>query len=138
MDYERLVMAQGTFDVIHPGHLEYLRKSKKLGDKLVVVVARDSRLDRSLVFSEDERKKILEAINVVDQVILGSEENIFETLELVSPNVITLGYDQEHDEEYIEKMAEETLHRPVKVERIDSNQPSYSSSEIKKKLREEN
>lgn len=136
MEREISVMAQGTFDVIHPGHLEYLKKSRQLGDKLIVVVARDSRLDRKLIFNEEERKEILENIEHVDEAILGSEENIFETLELVNPDIITLGHDQKHDEEYVKEMAEETLNRPVRVERIKSDKPEFSSSKIKEKLKD--
>ena len=137
MDQEITVMAQGTFDILHPGHVEYLEKSQELGDKLVVVVARDSRLDRKLALDENSRKKVLEGLESTDQVILGSEENIFETLELVNPNKITLGHDQDHDEDYIKKMAEEVLNRPVEVERIKTSQPQYSSSKIKETLKKE-
>lgn len=137
MDRETTVMAQGTFDIIHPGHIEYLEKSSELGDKLVVVVSRDSRLDRKVALKEDERKKVLQSLEVTDQVILGSEENIFETLKLVKPNIITLGHDQDHNEDYIAKMAEETLNRPVKVERIESSQEKLSSSNIKERLVEQ-
>lgn len=134
MDQEVTVMAQGTFDIIHPGHIDYLEKSSQLGDKLIVIVSRDSRLDRKLALNEKERKEVLQNLEMTDQVILGSEEDIFETLELVKPDTITLGHDQDHNKEYVKKMAEETLQRPVKVKRIKSTKETLSSSKIKERL----
>lgn len=126
------VMAQGTFDVLHPGHIHYLRESAELGDRLVVVVARDSRVSdrKDLVFDEDERRRILEAVEAVDEVILGSEGDIYSTVEEVDPDVITLGYDQSHDEEEVRKMAEDATGHEVRVERI-SGRGDYASSELK-------
>lgn len=126
------VMAQGTFDVLHPGHIHYLEKSAELGDELVVVVARDSRAaDRKdLAFDEEERREILEALEAVDEAILGSEGDIYSTVEEVDPDVITLGYDQSHDEEEVKRMAEDAAGHEVEVERI-SGREGYSSSELK-------
>lgn len=127
----KTVMAQGTFDVLHPGHLFYLRESKKHGDRLVVVVARDSRHpDRKLVFKEDERREMLEALEVVDKAILGSEDDIYETVREFDPEVITLGCDQSHSEQDVRKMAEEATGHDVEIVRIEEKE-GYSSSDIK-------
>jgi FAD synthetase len=125
-------MAQGTFDVLHPGHIHYLKQSAELGDKLVVVVARDSRVSdrKELVFKEEERRQILEALEAVDRAILGSEGDIYSTVEDVDPDVVTLGYDQGHDEAEVKEMAEEATGHHVEVERI-TGRSDYSSSEIK-------
>ena len=103
-----------------------------MGDELVVVVARDSRVKerKDLVFNEEERREILEALEVVDQAILGSENDIYSTVEKVDPDVITIGHDQEHDEAKIRDMAEGVVNHPVEVVRIDEK-GSYSSSRIK-------
>jgi FAD synthetase len=124
------VMAQGCFDIIHPGHLHYLESSAELGDELVVVVARDSRVQKDLAFDEEERRQILEALEVVDRAILGSEGDIYSTVKEVDPDVITLGYDQHHDPEEVKKMAEEATGHEVRVERI-SEGGDYSSSRLK-------
>lgn len=125
-------MAQGTFDVLHPGHLHYFRKSKNLGDELVVVIARDSRVKnrKNLCFSEDERREMVEALKPVDKAVLGSEGDIYETVREIDPDVITLGYDQDHDEEDVKEMAEQATGHQVKVTRI-SGKEGYSSSDIK-------
>jgi FAD synthetase len=124
------VMAQGVFDLLHPGHLHYLEKSKKLGEKLVVVIARDSRIEKDLHFDEDERQEMVQALEAVDQAILGSEEAIYDTVSKVSPDIITLGYDQPFDEEEVESMAEEATGEKVEVKRI-SEKPEYSSTSIR-------
>ena len=128
----KTVMAQGTFDVIHPGHLHYLKESAELGDRLVVVVARDSRVSerKQLIFSEEERRQIIEALEAVDEAVLGAEGDIYSTVRQVDPDVITLGYDQGHDEEEVRKMAEEATGHRVEVRRI-SGLEDYSSSDLK-------
>jgi len=126
------VMAQGVFDILHPGHLHYLEKSAELGDSLTVVIARDSRVKtrKQLVFSEDERQKIVGALEVVDEAILGVEGDIYETVEKVDPDVITLGYDQGHDAAEVEELAEEATGHDVEVVRIGEKE-GYSSSDFK-------
>lgn len=126
------VMAQGVFDLLHPGHLHYLRESKKNGEKLVVVIARDSRVEKDLYFSEDERKEMIDALEVVDQAVLGSEESIYDTVEKIDPEIITLGYDQPFDLEEVEAMAKEASGRKVDVIRI-GEKADYSSTNIRKK-----
>jgi len=129
----KTVMAQGTFDVLHPGHIHYLEKSKELGDELVIIVSRDSRNeDRGLYFDEEERRDMLNALEVVDKAILGSEGDIYSTVEKVDPDVITIGHDQSHSVEEVKNMAEEATGHEVSVERI-SEKEDYSSSDIKTK-----
>jgi FAD synthetase len=128
----KTVMAQGTFDILHPGHVHYLKESAKLGDELTVVISRDSRVKhrKDLVFDEDERKEMVQALKPVDEAVLGSETDIYETVEKVNPDVITLGYDQDHDREDVKELAENTLDHEVEVLRIHGK-GEYSSSQIK-------
>ena len=126
------VLAQGTFDILHPGHLHYLRESASLGDELVVVIARDSRVSdkKDIHFNEDERKKMVKALEVVDRTVLGTEGDIYSTVEKIDPDFITLGYDQEHEKEKVKEMAENVTGREVEVVRI-SGKNGYSSSKIR-------
>jgi FAD synthetase len=126
----KTVMAQGVFDLLHLGHLHYLNSSKEHGDKLVVVIARDSRIDKDLHFTENERKEMIEALEIVDKALLGSEESIYDTVKKVRPDVITLGYDQPFDEKDVESMAEEAIEEEVDVVRI-GEKPDYSSTSIR-------
>ncbi len=124
------VMAQGTFDILHPGHIHYLEQSTKKGDELVVVIARDSRIDKEVHFDEEERQKLVESIQCVDQAVIGSESDIYSTVKDIDPDVITLGYDQDHQEEQVKEMAEKATGHKVDVERI-SGLKDYSSSNIR-------
>lgn len=126
------VMAQGTFDILHPGHLHYLRESAELGDSLTVVIARDSRVrDRKdLVFDEQERREIVASLETVDRAILGSEGDIYGTVQEVDPEVITLGHDQHHELDEVKEMAEKATGHEVDVRRI-SEKDGYSSSDLK-------
>ena len=73
----KTVMAFGTFDVLHPGHIAYLEQAKRMGDRLVVVVARDSSVaiikGRRPIFGEKERLEIVSSLRVVDKAVLGAE-----------------------------------------------------------------
>lgn len=71
------VITYGTFDMLHYGHINLLRRAKELGDYLVVAVSTDefnkNSKNKYCYFSYEERKKMVEAIRYVDLVI--SEEN---------------------------------------------------------------
>ncbi|WP_414838059.1 adenylyltransferase/cytidyltransferase family protein [Candidatus Nanosalina sp. VS9-1] len=127
----KTVMAQGTFDILHPGHLHYFEESKKLGDELVVVISRDSRHeDRKIFLDENDRQKMVQALETVDKAVLGTEGDIYETVEKIDPDVITLGYDQNHSKDEVKKMAEEATGHKVTVKRIEGLE-DFSSSKIK-------
>jgi len=127
-----VVVGQGTFDILHPGHIHYLEESSRMGDELVVVIARDSRIEKrkDLVFSEDERKEMIKALESVDRAILGSETDVYDTVRNVNPDVITLGYDQKHDRDEVRELAEDTVDHEVEVLRIEGKN-EYSSTDIK-------
>jgi len=114
------VMATGVFDLLHPGHLYFLTEAKKLGDELVVVVARDQtarRLKHEPYVPEHVRREMVEAMKPVDRAILGSATDIYETVVRERPQVIALGYDQVWNEREVEQ---ECARRgvPVKVVRL--------------------
>lgn len=71
------VGACGCFDILHAGHVQYLRESKEMGDHLTVLINSDRWLRENkgkLVFPQEERKIILEAIQYVDEVIIFDTE----------------------------------------------------------------
>ncbi len=100
------VMATGTFDILHLGHIYFLKEAKKLGDLLVVVVATDStvrKLKHEPVNPEQIRLDLIKELKIVDKAYLGYENDIYEILKEIKPDIITLGYDQLHDEKTIKK-----------------------------------
>ncbi|MGD0249962.1 MAG: adenylyltransferase/cytidyltransferase family protein [Thermoplasmata archaeon] len=114
------VMATGVFDLLHPGHVYFLTEAKKLGDELVVVVARDQtarRLKHETYVPEHMRREMVEALKPVDRAVLGSTTDIYETVVNERPSLIALGYDQVWNEREVEA---ECARRgiPVKVVRI--------------------
>lgn len=100
------VLATGTFEILHPGHLVYLEEAKKLGDELFVIVGRDvnvKKRKRTPIIPEEQRLKMVSALKVVDKAMLGSEKDIYELLYTIKPDVITIGYDQDFDEGELEQ-----------------------------------
>jgi len=76
------VVATGTFDLLHPGHILYLECSKALGDELVVIVARDVNVRHKPkpVVPQDQRLRMVQSLKVVDQAVLGEEKDISRSL----------------------------------------------------------
>jgi FAD synthetase len=100
------VMATGVFDLLHPGHLYFLTEAKKLGEELVVVVARDQtarRLKHEPYVPEQLRREMVEALKPVDRAILGSTTDIYETVVNERPSIIALGYNQVWNEKEVER-----------------------------------
>jgi cytidyltransferase-like protein len=128
-----VVMAGGAFDILHPGHIETLEQARSLGDVLVVSVARDSTFERNKKrkpqHGEELRRNLVSAVRAVDLAVLGSETDIFETVELLKPDIIALGYDQFHEESMI---TEEAKRRgvTVRVIRLKSSNPGIKTSSL--------
>ena len=97
----RRIVATGTFDILHPGHLFYLEASKKLGDELFVIVARDANVKHKPhpIIPEDQRLAMVAALKPVDHAMLGDQTDMFKPIEKIRPDVITIGFNQMFDEE---------------------------------------
>ncbi|HZD42797.1 MAG TPA: adenylyltransferase/cytidyltransferase family protein [Methanomicrobiales archaeon] len=94
------VVATGTFDLLHPGHVYYLEESKKLGDELHVIVARDVNVKHKAppIVPEEQRLKMVAALKPVDYARLGDLTDMFRPIEEIQPAIITLGFNQHFDE----------------------------------------
>lgn len=114
----KTVMCFGCFDVVHPGHLYYLTESKKHGDRLIVVVARDSNIlkikGKEPKYSEKQRLEHIKTLNFVDRAVLGSENNLIKVIEENKPDTICLGYDQ--DTIGFEQLKDELKKRNIKAD----------------------
>jgi FAD synthetase len=98
-DAQATAIAQGTFDVLHPGHLHYLREARSMGDELVAIIARRENVTHKQppVLPDEQRREMVAALDPVDDAILGHPEDIFAPIERIDPAVIVLGHDQHHD-----------------------------------------
>ena len=120
------VLATGTFEILHPGHLLYLEEAKKLGDELFVIVARDinvKKRKRTPIIREEQRLKMISALKVVDKAMLGSEKDMYEPLYSIKPDVIAIGYDQDFDVVMLERELRKRgfKSKVVRIKRYDSN-----------------
>ena len=94
-------MATGTFDLLHMGHIYYLREAKKLGDTLVVVVATDStvrKLKHDPITPQEIRVNLIKELRMVDEAYLGHEDDMYTIVEEIKPDIIALGFDQIHND----------------------------------------
>jgi len=135
----KVVLAGGVFDIIHPGHIHTLNSAKALGDVLIVVVATDKTAQkmkkRVPLHNQKLRRELVDSLLMVDLCVVGSEEDIFKTVDLVQPEVIALGYDQVHQEKFIIDGCRK-INLDVKVARLQSPIPEFSSSKIEKEYGE--
>jgi D-glycero-beta-D-manno-heptose 1-phosphate adenylyltransferase len=95
---EKIVFANGCFDVLHVGHVRYLEGARREGDVLVVAVNSDSSL-RGLkgpgrpVLNEDARARLVAALRAVDYVVIFSEPTVESLLRDLRPDVHAKGTD---------------------------------------------
>lgn len=130
-------MCFGSFDVLHPGHLYYLREAKRYGGKLIVVVAKDSNFkkfkDKEPKYNERQRLEHIRDLPYVDKAVLGKDDDVLEVVEEYNPDIICLGYDQETIS--IPELKEQLSKRGVKADimRIGPYRENiYKSSKLKK------
>jgi len=120
------VVAQGTFDLLHPGHVHYLEDAATYGDELHAIVARRANVTHKPepILCARQRRDMVAALDAVDEAHLGDPEDVFVPIERLDPDVIVLGYDQHHDEAGI---AEALAARDIdcRVERASGREPKY-------------
>ena len=132
---KKVVLAGGVFDIIHPGHIHTLNAAKALGGVLVVAVATDKTAEkmkkRSPLHNQELRRELVSCLSMVDRAIVGHEDDIFQTVKEVKPDIIVLGYDQVHQEKFISDGCKR-INLNVEIVRLESPVPHLSSSEIEK------
>ena len=118
------VMAVGVFDLLHAGHLHYMEQAKALGDHLTVVVAHDDTVRKRKhepVTGQDLRLRMVQGLKPVDAAVIGNPPDvpIFDILPTINPDVIALGYDQEHAEDRIRAKLTELGYDGIAVTRVE-------------------
>lgn len=139
----KIVLASGTFDLLHLGHVRYLEEAKKTGGsnaRLVVIVARDATVEKRRgakpIMSENQRRALVGSLKVVDEAILGYEDfDIAKVIEKIHPDIIALGYDRGDIWQTVRRYVNEK-NLNVEIVKIGkfSEDELDSSSKIKQKI----
>lgn len=125
------VIVFGTFDIIHPGHINMFKQAKEYGDYLVAVVARDKiscdvkgKLPKN---NENARLENIKKLNVADKARLGCLDDKYQVIREEKPDVIALGYDQRA---FVDKL-EEAMDDHARIVRLGPYKPEiYKSSKL--------
>lgn len=135
---KRIVLTNGCFDVIHAGHVAYLREARGLGDILVVGVNADEQVTalkgpQRPIFNEQERLEILGELKCIDYLVVFAEETSHELIRAVAPDVFAKGGD------YLpEDIAEFDLLSELGIDvRVLAHRPGLGSTELIERIRSE-
>jgi D-beta-D-heptose 7-phosphate kinase/D-beta-D-heptose 1-phosphate adenosyltransferase len=94
---KRTVFTNGCFDIVHVGHIRYLREAKALGDILVIGLNSDASVGRLKqgrpVNPEDQRAEVLASLAMVDYVTIFNEDTPYELIKSLMPEVLVKGGD---------------------------------------------
>jgi rfaE bifunctional protein nucleotidyltransferase chain/domain len=99
----KIVFTNGVFDLLHPGHVRYLRQARSLGDLLIVGVNADESVRRNKgagrpITPEHERAELLAALACVDAVTIFGEDTPAEVIHAIQPDVLVKGADWPADQ----------------------------------------
>jgi D-beta-D-heptose 7-phosphate kinase/D-beta-D-heptose 1-phosphate adenosyltransferase len=128
---KRIVVASGYFNPLHKGHIEYLQRSRELGDQLIVIVNNDEQVRMKkgyVLLSAEDRIKVVRELECVDMAIesVDKTRSVVETLKLLHPHVFTNGGDQTND-----SIPEAEYCRTMGIELVDGlGEKIESSSDI--------
>jgi len=139
----KIVLASGTFDLLHLGHVKYLEEAKRAGGRnaeLIVIVARDSTVEKRRgtkpIVPENQRRALVGSLKVVDDAILGYEDfDIEKVIQKIKPNIIALGYDRSDIQQAVRDYVKEKrlVIKVVKISKFEDEELN-SSSKIKQKI----
>ncbi|MEZ0345935.1 MAG: DUF357 domain-containing protein [Infirmifilum sp.] len=134
---DKKVLVGGVFDVLHPGHIYFLRKASEYG-KVYVVVARDSTVQETKgkkpLMDEKDRVLLLNSLKFVEEAFLGDYPPDFaRVIEKVKPDYIVLGADQKWLKPQIDEALKKISSAPEVIV-IEERIEGYSSTNLRKKL----
>jgi D-beta-D-heptose 7-phosphate kinase/D-beta-D-heptose 1-phosphate adenosyltransferase len=113
---KKVVFTNGCFDIIHIGHVRYLKEAKGLGDVLIIGLNSDRSVssikpDRP-INSQNHRAEVLSSLEMVDYVVLFDDETPYELIKLIQPDVLVKGGDWKKGEIVGSDIARETYSLP--------------------------
>lgn len=98
-----IVFTNGCFDLIHPGHVDFLNRAKKLGTKLIVGINSDRSVriikgSKRPILNENARKEVLLALKAVDEVLIFDEPTPEKLIKQIKPDILVKGGDWKKEE----------------------------------------
>ncbi|MCP5467656.1 MAG: D-glycero-beta-D-manno-heptose 1-phosphate adenylyltransferase [Deltaproteobacteria bacterium] len=129
----KIIFTNGCFDLLHRGHLDYLKRARALGDRLIVGLNSDASVKRLKgvnrpINTEDDRALMLSSLKFVDHVVLFEEDTPFDLIQELRPDILVKGGDYALDDIVGREFATQTLTLPF-VE-------GHSTSSMIKKIHE--
>jgi len=116
VDSRKVVFTNGCFDIIHVGHVRYLKEAKNLGDILIIGLNSDKSVSAIKpgrpVNPQEHRAEILASLSMVDYVVLFDEDTPYDLIKLVEPDVLVKGGDWKKEDIVGSDIAKETLSLP--------------------------
>ena len=128
------ILATGTFDILHPGHIYFLEQAKTLGDELYIIVSRDANVNHKPmpILPENQRLEMVSALKFVDCAVLGSLTDYFEPIADIRPDIIVLGFDQKFKETELEEALNKRGFYPkvIRLPQKENGEKTYYSSRL--------
>ncbi|WP_295162707.1 D-glycero-beta-D-manno-heptose 1-phosphate adenylyltransferase [uncultured Brachyspira sp.] len=128
---KKIVFTNGCFDILHRGHVEYLQKSRELGDFLILGLNSDSSVKRLKgndrpINNENDRAAVLSALECIDYICIFDEDTPFELIKALKPDILAKGGDYKTEDVVGREFSKET----VIIDFVDG----YSTTNIIKKI----
>jgi D-beta-D-heptose 7-phosphate kinase/D-beta-D-heptose 1-phosphate adenosyltransferase len=132
---KKVVFTNGCFDLLHVGHIRYLRKARSLGDALVVGLNTDRSVrhikgEKRPIVPQGERAEVLAALEFVDYVVLFDEPDPFSLIEKIKPTILVKGADWPKDKIIGRDVVEKAGGRVVRIPLV----PGASSTGVIEKI----
>ena len=113
---KKIVFTNGCFDIIHIGHVRYLKQAKSLGDVLIVGLNSDRSVSvikpQRPIIGQDQRAEVLASLEMIDYITIFDEETPYELIRLLSPDVLVKGGDWKKEDIIGSDIAKETRSLP--------------------------
>ncbi len=133
---KKIVFTNGCFDILHRGHVDYLKKARELGDCLILGLNSDSSV-RELkgpsrpINNQEDRKFILENLRSVDEVIIFSDETPIKLIEAIEPHFLVKGGDYTVDSVVGRDVVESNGGRVVLIDFVEGHSTTSSIEKMK-------
>ena len=132
---KKIVLAHGTFDVLHLGHIKHLKYGKKYGDKLIVTITADKFVQKGKgrpYFKDIFRKEMLKSLKFVDEVFIVNHASAIPAIRAIQPDFYLKGEEYRKDSKDITNKIKKEKDEVKKYggKTIFSNEITFSSSNL--------